>query len=102
MHFSVAPVLLAIALGTASPATSQPRQAAEPALTTQSAAWRSPENWRRLRIGMSRAEVVGILGEPGKVTSYYAFERWEYPDALGERVDFDERGRVSVWGVLAR
>ncbi len=42
---------------------------------------------------------TGLLATPW---GYYAFERWEYPDALGERVDFDERGRVSVWGVLAR
>lgn len=64
--------------------------------------WRDPAKWRELRIGMSRSQVLRILGEPGKVTRYYAFERWEYPDALGQRLDFDERGRLSVWGALAR
>jgi hypothetical protein len=72
------------------------------AATEQSEAWRDPESWRALRIGMSRYEVLRILGEPGKVTRYYAFERWEYPDALGRRLNFDERGRLSVWGALAR
>jgi outer membrane protein assembly factor BamE (lipoprotein component of BamABCDE complex) len=64
--------------------------------------WRDPERWRELRLGMSPAQVVALLGEPGKVTSYYAFERWEYPDALGQRINFDERGKLSAWGPFAR
>lgn len=64
--------------------------------------WREPESWQQLRVGMSRFQVLRILGEPGKVTRYYAFERWEYPDALGERVNFDERGRLIAWGDRAR
>ena len=51
---------------------------------------------------MTQSEVLQILGEPGKVTRYYAFERWEYPDALGQRINFDERGHLSVWGAYAR
>ena len=64
--------------------------------------WRDPASWRQLRVGMSRIDVLRLLGEPGKVTRYYAFERWEYPDALGERVNFDERGRLIAWGPRAR
>ncbi len=64
--------------------------------------WRSPETWQRLRVGMSQLDVLRILGEPGRITHYYAFERWEYPDALGRRVNFDERGRLLVWGARAR
>jgi hypothetical protein len=64
--------------------------------------WRDPASWRRLRLGMSTFDVLRILGEPGKVTRYYAFERWEYPDALGRRVNFDERGRLIAWGPYAR
>lgn len=64
--------------------------------------WRSPQSWQRLRVGMSQHDVLRILGEPGKVTRYYAFERWEYPDALGRRVNFDERGRLVAWGARAR
>jgi outer membrane protein assembly factor BamE (lipoprotein component of BamABCDE complex) len=88
-------------LATQAPA---PGARAEPAGSAQLVAtdWRSPASWRRLRVGMSQAEVAQILGEPGKVTRYYAFTRWEYPDALGRRVNFDERGRLLAWGPVAR
>ena len=59
--------------------------------------WREPRNWRSLRKGMSRFEVMRLLGEPGKVSDYYSFERWEYPDALGGRVNFDSSGSVVGW-----
>jgi hypothetical protein len=59
--------------------------------------WREPRNWRSLRKGMSRFEVMQLLGEPGKVSTYYAFERWEYPDALGGRVNFDSSHSVVGW-----
>jgi outer membrane protein assembly factor BamE (lipoprotein component of BamABCDE complex) len=91
---------LALAMFFALSAMAQPARLPDP--SRQEAPWRSPESWRQLRIGMSQGDVLRILGEPGKVTTYYAFERWEYPDALGQRVDFDERGRLSVWGILAR
>lgn len=64
--------------------------------------WRSPESWQRLRVGMSQLDVLRILGEPGRITRYYAFERWEYPDALGKRINFDEMGRLIAWGARAR
>jgi outer membrane protein assembly factor BamE (lipoprotein component of BamABCDE complex) len=90
----------------ASPALrAQPRESAAPrapAVTSEAADWRSPDAWRRLRVGMSQAEVVRILGDPGRVTHYYGFSRWEYPDALGRRVNFDDRGRLLAWGDLAR
>ena len=59
--------------------------------------WRELRNWRSLRKGMSRFEVMRLLGEPGKVSDYYGFERWEYPDALGGRVNFDSTGSVVGW-----
>jgi len=59
--------------------------------------WRELRNWRSLRKGMSRFEVMQLLGEPGKVSDYYSFERWEYPDALGGRVNFDSGGSVAGW-----
>ena len=55
---------------------------AEPASSLQP--WQTPESWQRLNRGMSRFDVFRILGEPGKVASYDGFERWEYPDLLGE------------------
>jgi hypothetical protein len=74
---------------------SQPKQASREA-------WRDASAWRELRVGMSQADVMRILGAPGRVTSYTGFQRWEYPDALGARVNFDDSGRLLVWGTLAR
>jgi hypothetical protein len=65
-------------------------------------AWQHRETWQQLRGGMTQADVARLLGPPGRVTTYYGFQRWEYPDALGQRVDFDESGRLLVWGALAR
>lgn len=59
--------------------------------------WADARRWQALRRGMSRFEVMQVLGEPGKVSPYYGHERWEYPHALGGRVLFDARGRVSQW-----
>ncbi|MGH0028996.1 MAG: outer membrane protein assembly factor BamE domain-containing protein [Myxococcota bacterium] len=72
------------------------------AVAPAAADWRDARSWQRLRVGMSQAQVLRILGEPGRVTHYYAFERWEYPDALGRRVNFDEKGRLVAWGDHAR
>jgi outer membrane protein assembly factor BamE (lipoprotein component of BamABCDE complex) len=103
LRIPTAAALLAIALAAPAAAPAEPSSRTQAAIPLdRGAPWRNPESWRQLRIGMSRYDVLRILGEPGKVTRYYAFERWEYPDALGERLDFDERGRLSVWGVLAR
>ena len=66
-------------------------------LATGEEGWREPRNWRSLRKGMSRFQVMQILGEPGKVSDYYSFERWEYPDALGGRVNFDSSGSLVGW-----
>jgi hypothetical protein len=81
--------------GASRPGAAAAREASTPA-------WQRPERWAQLRVGMSELDVLRLLGEPGKVTRYYAFERWEYPDALGRRLNFDERGRLSRWGPLAR
>jgi hypothetical protein len=66
-------------------------------LTIGREGWRELRNWRSLRKGMSRFEVMRLLGEPGKVSDYYSSERWEYPDALGGRVNFDSSGSVVGW-----
>lgn len=68
---------------------------AEPAASPQ--AWQAPESWERLDKGMSRFDVFRILGEPGKVASYDGFERWEYPDLRGGRVNFDDAGALLSW-----
>ena len=74
--------------------------AAQPGATppaTRGEGWRELRNWRSLRKGMSRFDVMKLLGEPGKVSDYYSFERWEYPDALGGRVNFDSSGSAVGW-----
>jgi hypothetical protein len=78
------------------------RMARPQAESTASERWRDLAVWKTLRDGMSEADVLRILGPPGRVTTYYGFQRWEYPDALGARVNFDERGRLSAWGPYAR
>lgn len=83
-------------------ARGDPRDTRSPEARTPGGDWRNPSSWRRLRLGMSQAQVIRILGEPGRITRYYAFTRWEYPDALGLRVNFDEHGRLLAWGALAR
>jgi len=60
-------------------------------------AWKDPRSWVRLRRGMSRYEVMGTLGQPGRIVRYDAFERWEYPDFLGGRVTIGESGRLGGW-----
>ena len=62
-----------------------------------SKAWENPGCWEKLRKGMSRFEVLRLLGEPGKLSTYDGFERWEYPAALGARVNFDDRGALVSW-----
>lgn len=76
--------------------------ASRPSAEAAADAWRDPASWRSLRNGMSQADVLRVLGSPGRITAYYGFIRWEYPDALGRRVNFDERGRLIAWGAVAR
>jgi outer membrane protein assembly factor BamE (lipoprotein component of BamABCDE complex) len=97
---------MALALASASSGLAQPDAASEveragagsdPACALAPDAWKDRERWRRLEKGMSRFDVLRLLGDPGKVSSYDGFERWEYPGALGARVNFDDRGRVVGW-----
>jgi outer membrane protein assembly factor BamE (lipoprotein component of BamABCDE complex) len=72
-------------------------ECAWPPAAKSSGAWADPGRWAKLRQGMTRFDVLQLLGEPGKLSSYDGFERWEYPAALGARVNFDDRGKVSSW-----
>jgi hypothetical protein len=71
--------------------------ALDPSCATAPDAWKDPGRWLRLQRGMSRFDVLRLLGDPGKLSAYDGFERWEYPGALGARVNFDDRGRVLGW-----
>jgi len=67
-----------------------------------------PEAWKRVRVGMAKDQVLGLLGEaPHKGTELGtdSQEYWEYghvssffapvPDNSGHVVYFDKQGRVS-------
>lgn len=61
--------------------------------------WKNRENWRRLRKGMTKAQVKAILGPPGKIRAddYYG-DTWYYPDVLDGEVSFDgDSERVDGW-----
>jgi hypothetical protein len=88
--------VLGLALAFAATAGALPAGASDPECAGPNA-WRESERWSRLRRGMHRTEVLRVLGEPGVVASYDAFERWEYPDLRGGRLHFDERGALIAW-----
>jgi hypothetical protein len=76
----------------------QGRRATEkPSATVSPAAgWRNKEAWRRLKTGMTQAEVKSILGEPGRIDGGF-ISIWYYPDVLGGSVSFDHRGQLMAW-----
>ncbi len=55
------------------------------------------DRWRSLQVGMSKIEVVALLGKPGKVHKWKTGEAWYYPNSKGGEVDFDRGGKVSGW-----
>lgn len=90
---------VALSMGAVAPATgaAELHAADDPACAPAPDAWKERSRWQRLQRGMSRFDVLRLLGDPGKVSAYDGFERWEYPGALGARVSFDDRGRVAGW-----
>ncbi len=70
---------------------------AEPAPARTGPLWADASRWQQLRRGMTRFQVMQLLGEPGKVSPYYGLERWEYPGVFGARVVFDASGRLGSW-----
>ena len=97
---TLAALLAGVHLAYAGPAAPPPapdRPVASPAADAGREPWRDRKRWDLLGKGMSRFDVFRILGEPGKVASYDGFERWEYPDLLGGRVNFNDDGRLVGW-----
>jgi hypothetical protein len=101
LAFAIALATPAVSSGVAQPATASEAKragvASDPACALAPDMWKDRERWLRLEKGMSRFDVLRLLGDPGKVSAYDGFERWEYPGALGARVNFDDRGRVVGW-----
>lgn len=58
--------------------------------------WQSKKNWRELEMGMSKAQVGSILGEPTKVIPGVK-TLWYYPNIYGGYVSFDKNGKLSGW-----
>ena len=74
----------------------QPSANVQPSPT--GADWRNLANWRRLRRGMSMAEVRSLLGEPEKVDAgmVLIYWYWDYPG--GGNVIFDARtNKLNGW-----
>jgi hypothetical protein len=54
-------------------------------------------NWRRLKKGLSEADVEGLLGSPTKVDAFGTFTIWHYGEDDGQ-VEFDSKSRaVTEW-----
>jgi hypothetical protein len=54
-------------------------------------------SWRSLSNGMSKEQVINILGEPNRITSGSFGQIWYYPDSLGGTVNIDGSGQVTGW-----
>ncbi|MDD4857300.1 MAG: outer membrane protein assembly factor BamE [Candidatus Krumholzibacteria bacterium] len=56
-------------------------------------------NWRELRMGMTKADVRELLGEPDDIPMNSYLEVWDYSRSYGGycSVTFDENGRVESW-----
>jgi outer membrane protein assembly factor BamE (lipoprotein component of BamABCDE complex) len=52
-------------------------------------------NWRKLYIGMSKAQVITLLGQPSRVDVNSLFTIWYY-ESFGS-VTFSSRGIVDGW-----
>jgi hypothetical protein len=55
-------------------------------------------NWRRIKRGLSEADVETLLGSPTRVETLGPFTIWHYGDGDGGEVQFDgERRTVNGW-----
>lgn len=55
-------------------------------------------NWRRLKKGLSEADVERLLGSPTKVEANPVYTTWEYGDEGGGKVEFDAKSStVEGW-----
>lgn len=53
--------------------------------------------WHSLQVNLSKAEVILLLGKPGKIDKWKTGEAWYFPNSRGGEVDFDTNGNVSGW-----
>ena len=56
--------------------------------------WRSKQNWRSLKLKMSKEDVIHLLGEPTRISEVAGQSWWYYGDAFGS-VKFDSSGAIG-------
>jgi len=78
------------------PKISAPVAPAKPAPITN-VPWKDKNTWRQLQIGMTKAEVRSLLGEPGYIENFDTGDNWFYPNTGYAFVQFDEGGHLSHW-----
>lgn len=65
--------------------------------STQSKSRDFNSQWKALGIGMTKGNVISILGPPSKIEKGDYGETWYYPDAQGGVVNFDRSDHVKDW-----
>ena len=53
--------------------------------------------WHSLQVGLSKTEVMALLGKPGRIDKWKTGEAWYFPSRKGGEVDFDAEGHVTGW-----
>ncbi len=53
--------------------------------------------WHSLQVNISKAEVVSLLGKPGKIDKWKTGEAWYFPDSRGGEIDFNTNEIVTGW-----
>ncbi len=53
--------------------------------------------WHSLQVNLSKAEVISLLGKPGKVDKWKTGEAWYFPNPRGGEVDFNASEIVTGW-----
>ena len=53
--------------------------------------------WHSLQVGLSKTEVMALLGKPGRIVKWKTGEAWYFPNRKGGEVDFDAEGHVTGW-----
>lgn len=53
--------------------------------------------WHSLQVNISKAEVVSLLGKPGKIDKWKTGEAWYFPNPRGGEIDFNANEIVTGW-----
>lgn len=53
--------------------------------------------WHALQVNLSKAEVVSLLGKPGKIDKWKTGEAWYFPNPRGGEIDFNANEIVTGW-----